>query len=259
MKVKRFSAFARTVLFAFAAFSVFSAGCAFSGSKKVLFIGDQFLQGYDIPVIFQRIAESKGKKVEIGSSLHATYRIAYHLKSSETMQKIGAKKWDMVIANENFQAMLDKENFDSALYPSYAEFTKLLKSRNLPFRFVIDPAIRDGYVMPDLDTYAEMQNALTGNSETLAKKYGFSLIPVGVAWEKAFNTHPELRLWQAPTNKSILPGVDGAYLVACVIYSSVFGESPEGSSYRSLGVTEENAKIMQKVAYDAVIAYRNQK
>lgn len=255
MKVKTFSFRAIAGVFAFFAAVILSTGCALSGSKKVLFIGDQFLQGYDIPVIFQGIAESKGKKVEIGSSLHATYRIAYHLKSSETMEKLSAKKWDAVIANENFLAMLDAENFDSVLYPSYEEFTKLMKSKNLSLSFVIDPAIRDGYVTPGIDSFDSMQNALIANSETLAQKYGFTLIPIGVAWAEAFKLHPELQLWLAPTRMSLLPGVDGAYLSACVIYSCVFGESPEGSTCRSQGVTEENAKILQKVAHDAVVAY----
>ena len=259
MKVKTFSFRAIAGFFAFFAAVIFLTGCVFSGSKKVLFIGDQFLQGYDIPAIFQGIAESKGKKVEIGSSLHATYRIAYHLKSSETMGKISEKKWDVVIANENFQAMIDAENFDSVLYPSFEKFTNLLKSKKMPLSFVIDPAIRDGYVTPGLDSFDAMQNALIDNSEALAQKYGFTLIPIGVAWAEAFTLHPELQLWQAPTRMSLLPGVDGAYLSACVIYSCVFGESPEGSSYRSQGVTEANAKTIQKIAHDAVVAYRKGK
>ncbi len=49
----------------------------------------------------------------------------------------------------------------------------------------------------------------------------------------------------------------GRYLVALVHYGCLFGESPEGKvSALTTGLTPEQAKVFQQVAWDAVKSYR---
>jgi hypothetical protein len=62
-----------------------------------------------------------------------------------------------------------------------------------------------------------------------AEQIGAPLAPVGLAFVKALQERPDLVLTQAdwihPTHSH------GAYLMACVVYATLYGESPEGIDY----------------------------
>ena len=76
-----------------------------------------------------------------------------------------------------------------------------------------------------------------------------SVAPVGVAFQRALVQRPSLdMLIDDKEHESI----HGTYLAACVIYSSLFGESPAGLSYTSSGVSIEEAAYLQGIAWDIV-------
>jgi hypothetical protein len=66
---------------------------------------------------------------------------------------------------------------------------------------------------------------------------------------EAHKQNPQLNLWQEDASH---PAAQGTYLAACVFYAALFGESPEGLSYRS-DLAKEEAEWLQKVAADAVL------
>jgi len=100
-----------------------------------------------------------------------------------------------------------------------------------------------------------MQNETIKIFEKLTQDYGFLLISVGQAWQNVHTAAPAIELW---SNNIRHPGVNGTYLAACVIYSYIFTETPEGSSCLPTFVTKENAAILQKTAYSTVDEYPQQ-
>ena len=52
------------------------------------------------------------------------------------------------------------------------------------------------------------------------------------------------------------PSISGTYLAANVVYATVFGKSPVGSTYFPSGVGQEEAAFLQRIAWETVQGYR---
>jgi hypothetical protein len=75
------------------------------------------------------------------------------------------------------------------------------------------------------------------------------IAPVGVAFERASARRSDLgMLGRDQEHESI----HGTYLAACVIYATLFSESPEGLSYAPWRVSAEEAEFLQQVAWETV-------
>jgi hypothetical protein len=46
------------------------------------------------------------------------------------------------------------------------------------------------------------------------------------------------------------------YLATCVVYATIYGRSPSGSTYTPAGVTAEEAAFLQKIAWQTVQEYK---
>ena len=96
-----------------------------------------------------------------------------------------------------------------------------------------------------------MQLIIYENTLQLSDDVGFSIAPVGWAWntvlkEKNYPLHYlHLSDWNHPTLK-------GSYLMACAIFSTVFQENSTGNPFYS-NLIEENAIYLQRIASNTVI------
>jgi hypothetical protein len=106
-----------------------------------------------------------------------------------------------------------------------------------------------------------------------AEQIGAPVAPVGVAITKAIQERPDLVLTQTdnvhPTHSH------GAYLMACVVYATLYGESPEGIEYvpwdqfkrdvvpddiksmyeeleEKYQITDEERDFLQRIAWETV-------
>lgn len=94
-----------------------------------------------------------------------------------------------------------------------------------------------------------MQDAIEAGYLEVASEIGVAVAPVGVAWQRALEQHPELALWQRDGSH---PSPEGTYLAACAFYATLLGASPEGASYLA-GLPEETARFLQAVAAETVL------
>jgi hypothetical protein len=69
-------------------------------------------------------------------------------------------------------------------------------------------------------------------------------------WAQVRRDHPEVDLWQAD---GIHPSVSGTYLAACVLYASIFRQSPTGSTYPA-GLSAATAAVLRQSAAALVLA-----
>jgi len=91
----------------------------------------------------------------------------------------------------------------------------------------------------------------------LAADFDALVAPVGLAFEKVNETHPNFQLYTDVEHSSM----NGTYLATLVIYATIFGESPVGFSYHPtspplpsycVNVTEADATFLQEVAWETV-------
>jgi hypothetical protein len=96
-----------------------------------------------------------------------------------------------------------------------------------------------------------MQMKIYSNTLKYADDIGFMIAPVGWAWFKVLEdkNYPLHYLHLSDWNH---PSLKGSYLMACVIYSSIFKESTSGTDYFSKN-TKEEASYFQEVASRTVL------
>jgi hypothetical protein len=90
---------------------------------------------------------------------------------------------------------------------------------------------------------------------------GADVAPVGLAWKRAMEERQEIDMYDLD---KIHPSVYAHYLAACVVYATVFGESPAGLTYLpskgfGIKITEEEAAFLQRIAWETVQEYQVQK
>ncbi|GMG86769.1 hypothetical protein [Biformimicrobium ophioploci] len=96
-----------------------------------------------------------------------------------------------------------------------------------------------------------------------AEQHGIRVIPAGLAFSYVRERFPEIELFSAdietfdengkPLLRRVLrhPSLAGTYLAACVIYASLYGESPEGLPYRA-GLSADIVSKLQQSAWAVV-------
>jgi hypothetical protein len=110
-------------------------------------------------------------------------------------------------------------------------------------------AHRDGDPAYGYTDYDSMQNQIVTGYLTLAREQGIPVMPVGSAWWRVRKQYPDIALWQADGSH---PERNGTYLAACVFYSAIFRESPEGLVYTAQ-ISAATAQVLQSVAAQVVL------
>ncbi len=240
---------------------IFSFDCAalsanFNNTEEpleVLFIGSSYFNYWGTPAIFQEMAESAGKNINVASMVPSGALLINHANSSFTLAKINERNWDYVILQ------------GVGKYTAYPELGKdvkyaleklkeqiLANCESTKVVFCMPWAYEDGMTWAGwLDTYLDMQTKIYENTLSFSNDVGFMVAPVGWAWERVLRekNYPLHYLHEDDWNH---PSLKGSYLMACVIFSAVFQESSTGLNYYGT-VQEDEAKYFQNVASSIVM------
>ena len=85
----------------------------------------------------------------------------------------------------------------------------------------------------------------------LGNEIGALVIPVGLAFERAYAQRPDIVLHK--TFDGSHPSLLGTYLGACVVYQSIYGTSPVGVDYDYFGaIDKDDAAFLQQIADETV-------
>ena len=87
----------------------------------------------------------------------------------------------------------------------------------------------------------------------LSRELKIPVAPVGSAFAHALAERPSLPIMGGDKEHET---IHGTYLAASVIYATVYGESPTGCSYLPAGVSAEEARFLQRIAWESVKAWR---
>jgi hypothetical protein len=103
---------------------------------------------------------------------------------------------------------------------------------------------------------------------TIGPELGAEVAPVALAWERSIGERPDLDLYD---RDQIHPSVHGTYLTTAVLFSVIFGRSPEGCTYLPLDLfgegtpvpdegnwemSEEEVSFLKQIAWQTVEDYR---
>lgn len=87
----------------------------------------------------------------------------------------------------------------------------------------------------------------------LGKELDVDVAPVGLAWQRASAERPQLDMY-GPDREH--PSIHGMYLSACVVYATIYATDPTGFNYAPAGVTADDARFLQHIAWQTLQDYR---
>ena len=225
--------------------------------KSVLFIGNSFFyynNGVHKPVLgMVKANESLGKGHRFRNITINSSSLEWHdVESYVTNEKIGS----FSITSSNKYKKYDPEKYELAIMMDCSQ-CPIHEDRKELFNYYVDKhskTLRDNGVEPALlMTWAykdvpEMIDGLSSAYVSAGNRNKAMVFPVGLAFKLAQKELPDIDLY-TPDKRH--PSKAGTYLMAAVIYSSVYNVSPVGNSY-DYGLNQQEQERLQAVAWKAL-------
>lgn len=215
---------------------------------RVLFIGNSYTYVNDLPNTFANLARAGGHQTEVGMSAQGGWMLSDHVKSSDTISMINAKKWNFVVLQEQSEVPSIQQSRTQEMYPAARVLVGDVRQVGAVPIFLITWAYRAGLPANGMPNYESMQAQIDNGYLITAEALGAPVAPVGNAWQAVRDQYPQINLWQDDGSH---PAPEGTYLAACVFYADIFRQSPEGLSYQA-NLPTATAQALQKVAADTV-------
>ena len=234
-------------------------------AERVLFVGNSFsFYSNGIHNHFGNLIRAAGdwqrgeNRVRLltlsGGHIHETGRLLNSYLAS------GDDDWHVVVlqGHSNEPIVADKaERFDNVM----AAMVRSLKQRDItPVLFMTWAYQED----------PNMTHKLRKAYERVGRKNDAMVIPVGLAFAEAIQQYPEIDLYvkdvlgqrinddgeaELRYRSSIKhPSMAGTYLAACVMYASLYQQSPEGNLFTA-GLAPDTARVLQQLSWQVVSDY----
>ena len=222
-------------------------------NTSVLFVGNSYTSYNNLPVLFQDLSSSLGKTVVVDSKLNGGYTFQSHANDPVTYQKMNSAEWDYVVLQAQSQepsfpyAQVNSQTLPYAVQLADSAQTTSDCSQAL---FFMTWGRENGDPQWDsINTFDKMNFRLRNAYLRFADSSDASVAPVGVAWKYVRDNHPTISLYAGDGSH---PKPAGSYLAACTFYTSIFHESPVGSTFLG-GLDAPTAEILQNAAALAVL------
>ncbi len=189
----------------------------------VLFVGNSY--SFALPREFTREATSRGVRVRTGHSTHGGWTLAQHAKHEPTLRKIRDGRWDVVVFQE--QSLLPARPRgvrEREMHPPLHELVaEARRSGAVPVLYQTWGR-RDGNPGTLGDDFHAMTARLRHGYVEAARSVGnVFVVPVGDAWEKAFQNGLAAELFDPDGSH---PAPVGEQLIARVFADTLLGGAP---------------------------------
>ncbi len=226
--------------------------------KNILFLGNSYTYGNDLPTLLQSLAASFNDTIIKDQNTPAGYQLVQHVTNTATLSKIASKNWDHVIIQEQSQ----KPSFSPGqvatdVYPYAKTLCDSIKSNyscTEPIFFMTwgreNGDASNCAVYPPVCTFDGMNQRLRESYTEMAINNSCTVSPVGVAWKTVRDNFPSIQLY---TSDGSHPNIYGSYLAACVFYATIYQKSCIGSTFMPVGIGTGDAVTLQTVATNTVL------
>lgn len=227
---------------------------------KVLFIGNSYTYVENMPDLFRHIADSAGYKVKtqmfapggvsVGDISQGTQA---HMNNPLVYENIRSDKWDYVVLQDNQgRFVLDYGQFPSSslVIQGHLQIRDSVLKNNPCAKMIwfAGWGVKNGYP-PYGNTGIEMINRIAANYQFLNDTAHQIIAPIGGAWKKIILTNPSFDLFSAD---EMHPSLEGAFLTANVIYSTIFKDNPSFSSANG-GLPPATVSLLKQAGWQTVI------
>ena len=212
--------------------------------KKILFVGNSFTYwNKGLWHHMEQLVQCRPKKLDFEAE-----RVVRGGASLKVMW--GKTKAPATISEGDYDVVVLQEDIPETDVKSFYKFARkfdssVRKSGARPVFFMAWPYKRLGWI--SLEEIAQAHRAI-------GAKLGAQVAPVGIAWEKAMKERPEVDMYAKDKEH---PSIQGTYLALCVLYSTIYGESPAQLKYlpkKHGNMTAREAAWLRRVAWATVQA-----
>ena len=228
-----------------------------SNPVTILFVGNSYIYyGDSLHNHFKRMVEEYLTDYDGGASVKSATIGGSRLKHHDVERLIkpkaisSVKHFDLVILQGG-----SGETKNEASRKEFSYFAKkhidIVKENNSEAALYMTHA----FVKPHED-YIENQIKVIEETYTKAGKDNQVLvIPVGIAFDLAYKTKPNIQLHKSDGTH---PNLLGTYLAACTVFASIYDKSPIGIEYDYYGaISKKDRDFLQKIAHQATSTYLN--
>lgn len=220
--------------------------------ENVLFVGNSYIYFWNLPQQISEMAKSQNMELETAQSTSGGTNWGQHWRGEngiQSQQLIKSGSYDAIVLQNH--SMRSLEAPDSLIY--YGKLlANLVKEQDARLYLYMTWA-------REWDPY--MQATIAEAYTRLAKETGATVVPVGLAWQRARERRPDIALY---ADDGSHPSPLGSYLTACVFYKVFTGAVLPGLPERLLSEdikgeklylniqSKQNALFLQKVAEEVV-------
>lgn len=232
------------VVFALALFV--SANAAVAAGVSVLFVGNSLTYTNDLPAVFKKFAAQSSLHVAVETtSITPGGAFLYdQLKHGQAVALLREKHPQfLIVQGQSLEPLIASQSFSQSaarlkVEADHAGATTILFATWA--RPAGDPFYKES---ASGGSPAAMQARLNLAYATVAKSTGATLAPVGIAFSRAQQLRPEIRLLDGTQH----PSPAGTYLAAAVLFRAMFAASATESAYYG-DLPKEVAVHLQHIA-----------
>jgi hypothetical protein len=225
--------------------------------KNVLFVGNSYVYTNDLPQVLDDLAASLSKILIHESSTPSGYTFEGHTTNVETQNLLMQGDWDHVVLQEQSQIpALELSSVEENVFPYASQLVDDARASSdccMPI-FMMTWGRQDGDETncgswPPVCTYEGQQELLTERYVQMAVDNECWTAPIGEAWRIVREeTDDNIGLYIQDGSH---PTVAGTYLAACVLFATIWNQTPVGAPYIA-GLDPADAAYLQSVAASTV-------
>ena len=201
-------------------------------SKHILFIGNSYtyINGGLDQQLKGLAPSSETASVAVGG-----YTLEQHWNAGTALQTIRQGGWDYVVLQEQSQTpIFDREKF----YEFATKFDGEIRHSGAKTVLLMT------WERPDSVGYGVTTANLAAAVNALGAQLGARVAPAGSAFALSLRERPDLTLYSQDGH----PTVYGTYLAACVLYATIFGQTPAGNQYADMSIDANTRAYFQHIA-----------
>jgi len=227
---------------------------------NVLFLGTNLTAENNLPRMVKKLAKSMGDSLFYLTMAPYDFDFQRQCSDKSTKAILNDFKWDYVVLQESgWRNALPPSMTDSMSFIWADSLKQIIRVNNPSAQLIL--FVTNGFINgvkpidsnwaktdPEVSSYKGMQKRINQNCFNLANRIDAQIAPCGILWDICLDYDSTLTLHLTDL---INPSINGSYLSACTIYSTIFKRKLD-NAYYPLEITEDDARFFQNTVSEAL-------
>lgn len=251
----------KSILFLF--ISICSGGIYAQDTTKVLFIGNSFTSANNLPQLFSQLSSGAGHTVVIAAHMPGGISVGdirqgaqAHMNNPHVYNLIKGNEWDFMVLQDNQgrfshpYGQFANPVTQSSVIKGHLQLRDSLMHYNPCAQMLWFGGFgtKDGTAL-GYTTGLALIEAIYANYNFLNDTAQEVIAPIGPAFMRIIANHPSINLWGSDNTH---PSLHGSFLTSCVIYSTIFKQSPLASTFNA-GISASTDSLFKTIAYQTTL------